>query len=84
MTLNERDEGDYRIYCGALEAAQGDGYIAAVVVSQVRNTHRAPREVFRDDALACGHRWPSPEAALTYAMGKGRDAVRTEQHRLTH
>src|SRR5258706_14671355 len=56
MTLDERDEGDYRIYAGALEGVQGDGYIAAVVVSRVRNTDRAPREAFRDEALACGNR----------------------------
>jgi hypothetical protein len=36
MRLDERDEGDYRIYAGALEGKQGDGYVAAVVVSKVR------------------------------------------------
>ena len=82
MTLDERDEGDYRIYAGALEGAQGDGYIAAVVVSRVRNTDRAPREAFRDEALACGHRWARPEEALSYAIGKGREVVRTERMRL--
>ncbi|HEV7915293.1 MAG TPA: hypothetical protein VGP22_16130 [Albitalea sp.] len=82
MQFNERDEGDYRIYGGALEAKQGDGYIAAVVVSRVRNTDRAPREAYRDDALACGHRWASPEAALSYALGKGCEVIRTERHRL--
>ena len=34
MHFDERNEGDYRIFAGALEAAQGDGYIAAVVVSR--------------------------------------------------
>ena len=82
MTLDERDEGDYRIYAGALEGVQGDGYIAAVVVSRVRNTDRAPREAFRDEALACGHRWARPEDALSYAIGKGREVVRTERMRL--
>ena len=82
MNLDQRDEGDYRIYGGALEATQGDGYIAAVVVNQIRNANRLPREVFRDDALACGHRWSSPEAALSYAMGKGQEVVKTDQHRL--
>jgi hypothetical protein len=82
MTLDERDEGDYRIYGGALESARGDGYIAAVVVNRVRGSDRTPREAYRDDALACGHRWASPEAALSYAMGKGREVVKTEQRRL--
>ena len=82
MQLDERDEGDYRIYAGALEAIQGDGYIAAVVVSRVRNTGRAPREAYRDDALACGHRWANAQDALSYALGKGREVVKTERHRL--
>jgi len=82
MTLDERDEGDYRIYAGALEGTQGDGYIAAVVVSRIRNTDRAPREAFRDEALACGHRWARPEEALSYALCKGREVIRTERARL--
>ena len=82
MNFDEQDEGDYRIYCGALEAAQGDGYVAAVVVNRIRNTNVAGREVFRDDALAFGHRWPSSEAALSYAMVKGREAIKAEQRRL--
>lgn len=82
MQLYERDEGDYRIYAGALEAVQGDGYIAALVVSRVRNAGRGPCEAFRDDALACGHRWAKPEEALSYAIGKGREVVKTERHRL--
>jgi len=83
MKLDERDEGDYRIYVGALESALGDGYIAAVVVSRVRNVDRSPKEVFRDDALACGHRWAKAEEALSYAISKGRELIRTERHRLT-
>ena len=82
MNFDEGDEGDYRLYCGAVEAAQGDGYIAALAVNHVRNTTRANREVFRDDSLACGHRWPSPAAALSYAVGRGREVVKADQHRL--
>ncbi|HEX6704591.1 MAG TPA: hypothetical protein VF169_07510 [Albitalea sp.] len=82
MQLDERDEGEYRIYAGALESSIGDGYIAAVVVHKVRGTERGPREAFRDDALACGHRWARPDQALSYAMDKGRSVVRTERHRL--
>jgi hypothetical protein len=79
MTLIQRDEGDYCIFCGAIEGTKGDGYIAAVVVNYVGN--RAPTETFRDNALACGHRWPSTKAALSYAMAKGREIVKTEQDR---
>jgi hypothetical protein len=75
MIFAQRDEGDYRIYGGAIEAMQGDGYTAAVVVHRVRNFVPAPCEVFRDEALACGHRWASAAGALRYALGKGRDAV---------
>jgi len=81
MTLVQRDEGDYCIYCGAIEGARDDGYIAAVVVNQVRTINLVPRESFRDNALACGHRWASPEAALSYAMAKGLEVVKTEQSR---
>ena len=84
MNLQERDEGDYRIYTGALEAMQGDGYIAAVVVSRVRGTDQGPPEAYRDESLACGHRWPSAGAALAYALSKGREVIRTEQHRLAY
>ena len=82
MNLHERDEGDYRIYTGALESRHGDGYIAAVVVSRVRGTDLGPLEAYRDESLACGRRWPSAAAALACAMSKGREVIRTEQHRL--
>jgi hypothetical protein len=81
MQLDERDEGEYRIYAGAMESKLGDGYIAALVVSKVRGVPR-PREAYRDDALACGHRWESAKAALSYAFGKGREVIHSEAHRL--
>lgn len=34
------------------------------------------REVWRDDSLACGYRWPTPEAALHYAKSRAREMVR--------
>ena len=80
VILAERDDGDFHIYAGAMEAVQGDGYIAAVVVNLIRPAGRAARESFRDDALACGHRWSSPEPALSYAMGKGLEAAERERH----
>jgi hypothetical protein len=81
MNLTERDEGEFKIYAGAMEGACGDGYIAAVVVSRVRGVSR-PREVFRDDSLACGHRWAKAEEAIGYALGKAREVIHTEQYRL--
>lgn len=55
---------------------------AAVVVSQVRNTDAPRLEVFRDDALACGHQWPSPGAALCDAIDQSQEVVKAAQGRL--
>ena len=82
MIFDERSDGDYRIYAGALEAPQGHGYIAAVVVNRVSGTANTPREAYRDDSLACGHRWLNPEEALVYALNKAREVIHRQQHRL--
>lgn len=82
MIFDERTEGDYRIYAGALEAPRGQGYIAAVVVSRVQGAGGKPREAFRDDSLACGHRWPSADEALNYALNKAREFILREPQRL--
>ena len=76
MQLDQRDEGEYRIYAGAMESKLGDGFIAAVVVSKVRGVPNE-KEAFRDDSLACGHRWESAKAALSYAFGKAREVIRS-------
>ena len=77
MHFDERNIGDYRVYAGALEGPQGDGYIAALVVQKVRGVPGAPQEVMRDESLACGHRWPSADAALAYAIGKAQETIRS-------
>ena len=82
MQFNETHEGDYRIFVGALEAPRGDGYIAALVVNRVRNLSGKQREAFRDDSLACGYRWLSPDEALSYALKRAREVIRREAHRL--
>jgi hypothetical protein len=82
MHFDERDEGDYRIYAGALEAPRGGGYIAAVVVKRVRGACGAQREAYRDESLACGHRWLSAQDALRYALDKARELIHRERHRL--
>ncbi len=77
MHFDERSEGEYRIFVGALESRHGDGYIAALIV----NRHRlpgSPHEVFRDESLACGHRWPTADAALSFALSRGQQLVRSE------
>ena len=77
MRFQETHEGDYRIFVGAVEAPKGDGYIAAVVVV---NSEPSPpqrgREAWRDDSLACGHRWASPADALRYAIARAREVIR--------
>jgi hypothetical protein len=76
MRFEERDIGDYRIFAGALEGPRGDGYIAAIIVQRVQGVPGKPREIFRDESLACGHRWESAEAALAYAISKAQEAIR--------
>jgi hypothetical protein len=83
MLFDERNEGDYRIYAGALEAPQGDGYLAAVVISRLRGAGNVPREAYRDTALAAGYRWASAKDALSYALAKAVELIRTERQRLT-
>ena len=50
MHFDERNEGDFHIYAGALEGPRGDGYIAAVVVMRRMRGRTAvakPRELYR-------------------------------------
>jgi hypothetical protein len=82
VIFDERSEGDYRIYAGALDAPRGQGYIAAVVVNRVHGVGNSPREAYRDDSLACGYRWLSPGEALSYALNKAREVIKRQQHRL--
>ena len=86
MRFNECHEGDYRIYVGAVEAAQGEGYIAALIVNRVRGERgegAKNREAFRDDSLACGYRWRSADEAIHYAMNRARELIRTRSEMLT-
>jgi hypothetical protein len=85
MHLQNLQEGDYRIYLGALEAPQARGYTAGVVVVQWRGhglVDGQPLELWRDDRLSCGHCWPSAEAALKYALGKARERIRQRKRAL--
>lgn len=82
MSFDECREGDYRIFVGALDAPRGQGYIAALVVSRVCGDITAPREAYRDDSLACGYRWKSPDEAIAYAMNRARELVRSRSRML--
>ena len=63
-------------------AQHGDGLIAMVVVDRALDSGGEAREAYRDETMAGGHRWPSPEAARLYAVAKVREVIRMEQHRL--
>ncbi|HZN86553.1 MAG TPA: hypothetical protein VFB53_07195 [Burkholderiales bacterium] len=84
MHFVEHHEGDLRIYAGAIEAAP-EGYHAAVVVHRVRpGDGAAPQEVFREDRVCGGYAWPSPEAAMAFAVQRARSVMRREAHPHTH
>lgn len=72
MQFQETTEGEFRIYAGALEAPQGDGYTAAVIV------RRNGRDALRDELIAGGHRWPTAEEALAYALRLARRTILNE------
>ena len=78
MHFDERKIGDYRVFAGALEGPLGDGYIAALIVQRERGANGSAREILRDESLACGHRWPSANAALAYAMTKAHEVIRKQ------
>ncbi len=78
MHFDERKIGEYRVYTGALEGPMGDGYIAALIVLHEQDPSGAAREILRDESLACGHRWPSADAALAYAMSKAHELIRKQ------
>ncbi len=82
MHFNEGHEGDYRIFVGAVEAPRGDGYIAALIVNRVRGAPGKHPEAFRDDSLACGYRWRSPQEAMLYAMNRARELIRSRSRML--
>ena len=76
MHFDESTVGEYRVFSGAIESPVGDGYIAALVVLHHCSRPHKAKELYRDESLACGHRWPSAAAALSYAMSKGQDVIR--------
>lgn len=80
MHFAERNEGDYRIYAGALE--KSGGYVAAVVVSRLRGVANAPKEAYRDLAISGGHRWQHPDEALLHAVDHARRVIHEQPAKL--
>ena len=74
MHFDEADAGDFKIYTGAVEASQR-GYRASLVIKRVRGV-APPREVYREEDMAGGHIWPTPNEALRYAMTAAKRLVR--------
>ncbi|WP_428424318.1 hypothetical protein [Methylibium sp.] len=66
---------DLRIYGGALDAP-GGGFLAAVVVMQVRGIQGEVTVVMRDESLSGGYRFKDAAAALRFAMDVGMKAAR--------
>jgi hypothetical protein len=82
MRFEETREGDYRIFVGAMDAPRGSGYIAALIVNRVGGTMGRQNEAYRDESLACGYRWPSPDEAISYAMTRARELIRSRSQML--
>lgn len=82
MRFQECSEGDYRIFVGALDAPRGQGYIAALIVNREQGAVGSRREAFRDESLACGYRWPSPDEAIHYAIARARELIRNRSQML--
>jgi len=78
MHFIERDDGDFRIYTGAIETPRGNAYLAAVVIHRVRGCG-APQEIYRDESLCAGYGWHTPDAALAFAMRKAQGVIRAKQ-----
>ena len=74
MNFEERATGDFKIYTGAIEK-RGGGFLAAVVVQQVRGS-TVPKTVYSADALSNGYRFDSARAALQHAMDAGQRELR--------
>jgi len=85
MHFHEHREGDLRIYAGAIESHRHDGYFAAVVVQRMpAGDDGDPVEIYREDRLCGGYAWPTPEAAMSFAVQRARMVMRRETRPQTH
>ena len=53
-----------------------------MVVNRLRDEGQPPREAYRDVSLSGGHRWLSPRDAISFAMARAKEVIRTEPFRL--
>jgi hypothetical protein len=77
MLFQERAIGEYRVYAGAVESTRG-GYMAALIIQQMCSRTQRSRDVHRDESLACGHAFRTPQEALDYAMNRAREVLARE------
>lgn len=75
MHFDERDEGEYRIYAGAMETPSG--YTAAVAIRHLGSSASAA-PVYRDEAMAGGYAWFQARDALQYAIAVAQKWVRRQ------
>jgi hypothetical protein len=74
VKFSERDEGDYRIYAGAFEAARG-GYYASVVIMRVRGVNGSPVEAYRGEMLDQARAFNRQELALDFAVAHAQGVI---------
>lgn len=75
------DSGRFRIYTAAMEASDGEGFLAAVIVKRVRGPGPT-LDVYRNDESR--RVWPSARAALDAAHGEGLCALERLELSLTY
>lgn len=75
MHFDERDEGGYRIYAGAMETPSG--YTAAVAVRHIDSPSSAA-PVYREEAMAGGYAWFHARDALQYAIAAAQKWIRRQ------
>ena len=75
MHYDERDEGGFRIYAGAMETPSG--YTAAVAVRRLAGA-QSSTVVYRDEAMAGGYAWFQPRDALQYAIANATKWIRRQ------
>ena len=78
MELIEVDEAGHRLHLGPLESPRAAGYTAALAVQRL-DARPGAEVLFRDDRLACGHRFATADDALVYALRQGRAWLRARR-----
>jgi len=79
MRFEDRDDGEYRIHADSLEPRAGQGHLVAVIVYRSQGGKLDARAVYRDMQVSDGHRWPTSDQSLQYALLLGARAVAVER-----